>query len=165
MAEAASNSCASGFSIGLRPRGGSVEIKNGLLARKPDDQGTLGWKEAKRSEEGVPEGFALGSLSASGFFFARESRFWPKKASCGSGGTVLYAADAGFRARFLHIRCETIGIRRFQRKRVKHFPASGKSSLSTGSHKSVPPLTGGAREDRLRVGGETNAWSQAHSSN
>ncbi len=27
-------------------------------------------------------------------------------------------------------------------------------SLSTGYHKSVPPLTGGTREDRLRVGGE-----------
>ncbi len=37
--------------------------------------------------------------------------------------------------------------------------------LSTGYHKSVPPLTGGARADRLRVGGETHAWSQTHSSN
>ena len=27
-------------------------------------------------------------------------------------------------------------------------------TLSTGYHKSVPPLTGGTREDRLRVGGE-----------
>ena len=39
-----------------------------------------------------------------------------------------------------------------------------KLTLSIGYHKSVPPLTGGTREDRLRVGGETNAWSQAHSS-
>ncbi len=40
-----------------------------------------------------------------------------------------------------------------------------RKELSTGYHKSVPPLTGGARADRLRVGGETHAWSQTHSSN
>jgi hypothetical protein len=68
----------------------------------------------------VPEGFALGSLSASGFFFARES-FLTKKASCGSGGTVLHAADAGFRARFLYMRCETLGIRCFSLKTRKTF--------------------------------------------
>ncbi len=49
------------------------------------------------------------------------------------------------------------------------FPMAGHLApdftLSTGYHKSVPPLTGGARADRLRVGGETHAWSQTHSSN
>jgi hypothetical protein len=41
MAEAASNSCASGFCIGRRPRGVCVERKNSLLERSPHDQGTL----------------------------------------------------------------------------------------------------------------------------
>ena len=48
MAEAASNSCASGFCLGLRPRGVYVEARNGFLTRKLDNEGTLGCKEARK---------------------------------------------------------------------------------------------------------------------
>jgi len=36
-----------------------------------------------------------------------------EKASRGSGGSILHAADAGFRARFLDMRCGIVGSRYF----------------------------------------------------
>ena len=61
MAGAALSSCASVFSIGLRPRGVYVEARNGLLARKLDNEGTLGCKETRkivrRRPRKLPDGF------------------------------------------------------------------------------------------------------------
>jgi len=61
MAEAALSSCASVFSIGLRPRGVYVEARNGWLARKLDNEATLGCKEAhkigRRRPRKLPDAF------------------------------------------------------------------------------------------------------------
>ncbi len=75
MAEAALSSCASVFSIGLRPRGVYVEARNGFLTRKLDNEGTLGCKEARkigrRRPRKLPYGFFVHLRL---FLFQRESK-------------------------------------------------------------------------------------------
>ncbi len=74
------------------------------------------WKGKRhaRSGEGVPEGFALGSRVRLRLFLCEREPFLAKKASCGSGETVLYAADAGKDQQIFtnYMRCEIVGIRR-----------------------------------------------------
>src|SRR5690242_7142435 len=75
MAEAALSSCASVFSIGLRPRGVYVEARNGLLARKLHNEGTRGRKEARkiarRCPRKLPDGFFVHLRL---FLFQRKSK-------------------------------------------------------------------------------------------